>query len=108
MPLASKTLTLTWASDGAAYSVRFVGANSTFRQCFVGIQPGPTYSCSVDVPPGAKIEIEAFPPTLTGTVTAWGGACAGIGTGIGQSFPNRAKCVLTMDGDLSVSATFSS
>ena len=92
---AAATLTLTWNHDQTSFNVYNPldcadGGCSAYRQCFAGIQPGPTYSCTVDVPVGVAVDIRTSGP-FTST-TSWGGGCAGS-----QLAGQFGSCRLTMD-----------
>jgi hypothetical protein len=101
VPVAPAILSLSWTGYGS-FGLRYPGASSLFSSCFPGVQPGPTYSCSVNVIPGRVVEIEAAAGTLSGTLVSWGGACADIGSKFGWS----GECRLTMDSDKSASTVF--
>lgn len=99
---AAATLTLTWDNNQTAFSIYnpldCADGCSTYRQCFAGMQAGPTYSCTVDVPVGVAVDISASGP-FTSTTT-WGGACAGA-----QISGNFSSCRLTMDVNKQTSLT---
>lgn len=106
-------LTLSWSNAESSFTVYNVDddaadGTSPYRQCFVGMQPGPTYTCAMNVPVGGQVEIVANAPYPSGTLQSWGGACSGIGTIETRPYPYRSVCILTMDADKSVSATFNS
>ena len=101
VPLAPAILSMSWTGYGS-FSLRYPGATSPFSGCGPGVQPGPTYSCSLRVIPGRVVHIEAGAGTLSGTLVSWGGACADIGSKFGWS----GECRLTMDSDKSASIVF--
>jgi hypothetical protein len=103
--VSSFSLTLTWNHADRSFAVYNTAdcsdgnGCSTYRQCFAGVQPGPTYSCTVELPPTADVTVQASGP-FTGS-TAWGGACATAGSitgGFGQ-------CNLKMDRPKTASVT---
>ena len=105
-PAPSATVTVTWNNRDAAFNVYNADddpsdGRSPYRQCFAGVQAGPTFTCSIPVPQGARVELSASPP-FGGSMQSWGGACAGVG-----SIAFR-QCVLVVNANTSVSATFSS
>ena len=61
--------------------------------------------CSEQVAKGSTITLKAYGVGANGRVTSWGGACAGKGKSVGN--PAESDCTLTVNGDISVSATFS-
>ncbi|MGZ4339132.1 MAG: InlB B-repeat-containing protein [Gaiellaceae bacterium] len=84
--LADETLTVTASGSGSGT----VTSNPLGILCW----PGSSFGCSTTYPYGTEVTLTAAPDPGS-TFTGWGGACTGTGI-----------CTLAMNGDRSVTATF--